>query len=82
MAVSVGIVIALVGQAVSFLTEVDLGRLWTTSGWWPRSGGLRRAHDSHCTVEVSLIAMVIATPLGLGAAMYLSEYAHPKAPAS
>ena len=23
--------------------------------------------------------MVIATPLGLGAAMYLSEYAHPKA---
>jgi len=30
------------------------------------------------TIEVSLIAMVIATPLGLGAAMYLSEYANPK----
>ena len=30
------------------------------------------------TVEVSVIAMVIATPLGLGAAMYLSEYASPR----
>ena len=30
------------------------------------------------TVEVSVIAMLIATPLGLGAAMYLSEYASPR----
>ncbi len=29
------------------------------------------------TVEVSVIAMLIAAPLGLGAAMYLSEYATP-----
>jgi phosphate transport system permease protein len=28
---------------------------------------------------ISLVAMVVATPLGLGAAMYLSEYAGPKA---
>ena len=79
MAVGVGIVIALVGQAVSFLTKVDLGRLWTTSGWWPRSGDFDVPTILIGTVEVSLIAMVIATPLGLGAAMYLSEYAHPKA---
>ena len=30
------------------------------------------------TLEVSVIAMLIATPLGLGAAMYLSEYASPR----
>ena len=35
--VSLAIVVALVGQAVNFLTEVDLGQLWTT-GWFPRSG--------------------------------------------
>ena len=58
---------------------MDLGRLWTTSGWWPRRGDFDVPTILIGTVEVSLIAMVIATPLGLGAAMYLSEYAHPKA---
>jgi phosphate transport system permease protein len=31
------------------------------------------------TVLISLIAMVVATPLGLGAALYLSEFATPRA---
>jgi phosphate transport system permease protein len=78
--VSLAIVVALIGQAVNFLTEVDLGQLWTT-GWFPRSG--IGEYDILTifigTVEVSVIAMVIATPLGLGAAMYLSEYASPRA---
>jgi phosphate transport system permease protein len=75
--VSVAIVIALVGQAVSFLAKVDLGQLWT-SGWFPRRGEFDILTILIGTVEVSVIAMLIATPLGLGAALYLSEYAPPR----
>jgi phosphate transport system permease protein len=75
--VSVGIVVALIGKTITFLTTVDLGALWT-EGWRPRSGQFDILTIFIGTVEVSLIAMLIATPLGLGAAMYLSEYANPK----
>jgi phosphate transport system permease protein len=77
LVVSVAIVVALVGQAVSFLAKVDLGQLWT-SGWFPRRGEFDILTILIGTVEVSVIAMLIATPLGLGAAMYLSEYAAPR----
>jgi phosphate transport system permease protein len=77
LVVSVGIVVALIGKAVTFLTSVGLGQLWT-EGWRPRSGEFDVPTIFIGTIEVSLIAMVIATPLGLGAAMYLSEYADPK----
>jgi phosphate transport system permease protein len=77
LVVSVAIVVALVGQAVSFLAKVDLGQLWT-SGWFPRRGEFDILTILIGTVEVSVIAMLIATPRGLGAAMYLSEYAPPR----
>jgi len=77
LVVSVAIVIALAGQAVSFLTKVDLGQLWT-SGWFPRRGEFDVLTVLIGTIEVSVIAMAIATPLGLGGAMYLSEYAGPR----
>jgi phosphate transport system permease protein len=76
LVVSVGIVVALIGKAVTFLTSVELGRLWT-EGWRPRSGQFDVATIFIGTIEVSVIAMMIATLLGLGAAMYLSEYADP-----
>ena len=76
LVVSVGIVVALIGKAVTFLSSVELGRLWT-EGWRPRSGQFDVATIFIGTIEVSVIAMMIATPLGLGAAMYLSEYADP-----
>jgi phosphate transport system permease protein len=74
LTVSVGIVVALIGQAASFLMNVDLAHLWT-DGWFPREGAFDIPTIFIGTFEVSLIAMVIATPLGLGAALYLSEYA-------
>lgn len=77
LVISLAIVIALVGQAINFLTKVDLDQLWTT-GWFPRSGDFDVLTILIGTVEVSVIAMLIATPLGLGAAMYLSEYATPR----
>ena len=77
MVVSVAIIVALAGKAVTFLSNVELGQLWA-DGWRPRSGEFDVLTIFIGTIEVSVIAMMIATPLGLGAAMYLSEYANPK----
>jgi phosphate transport system permease protein len=72
------ILVSLFEKTVEFLTAVDLSTLWT-SGWFPRRGLFDIKTIVAGTLIVSLVAMVVATPLGLGAAMYLSEYATPRA---
>ena len=76
--ISAAIVLSLVGRAFTFITNVPLESLWTT-GWFPR----RDAFDIRTVVAGTLIiagiGMLVATPLGLGAAIYLSEYAKPRA---
>lgn len=76
--ISVAIVASLAGGAIDFLTKVDLGRLWT-EGWFPRRNLFDIKTIVAGTLIVSVIAMVVAAPLGLGAALYLSEYASPRA---
>lgn len=76
--ISAAIVLSLVGRAVTFLTSVDLGSLWT-SGWFPRRGLYDLRTIVVGTLMIAGIAMLVATPLGLGAAVYLSEYARPRA---
>ena len=75
--VSAAIVLSLLGRAVGFITAVDLSALWS-SGWFPR----RDLYDIRTVVVGTLIiagiAMLVATPLGLGAGIYLSEYARPR----
>jgi len=73
---SAAIVISLVGEAASFLSQIDLGQL-SADGWFPRRGRFDLLTIVWHTVLTSLIAMAVATPLGLGAAIYLSEYAPP-----
>ncbi len=77
LVISVAIVLALLEQSIEFLSKVDPGALWTTNGWYPRSGYFDVLTILIGTIEIALIAMCIAAPLGLGAAMYLSEYATP-----
>ena len=76
--VSAAIVLSLFGKAVGFILEIDLSQLWA-DGWFPRRGRFDLRTIVWHTAVVSVIAMVVATPLGLGAAMYLSEYANPRA---
>ncbi len=76
--VSALIVFTLFGEAVTFLSKIDLSSLWT-SGWFPRRGMFDVKTIFAGTMIVSLIAMLVAAPLGLGAAIYLSEYARPRA---
>jgi phosphate transport system permease protein len=77
--ISALIVYSLVGEAATFLTRVDLGSLWSPAGWFPRRGLFDIKTIVAGTLVVAGIAMLVAAPLGLGAAMYLSEYAKPRA---
>lgn len=74
--VSTLIVWSLLREAWTFITQVDWADTWGQRGWFPRRG----LYDIPTIVVSSLIvtgiAMVVAGPLGLGAAVYLSEYAN------
>lgn len=75
--ISALIVWSLAAETWTFVSEVDPAQLWT-DGWFPRRG----MYDVKTLVVGSLlitgIAMAVAAPLGLGAAIFLSEYANPK----
>ena len=76
--VSVGIVLALAFRAVSFVTQVEFGALFA-GVWRPRQGQFDLTALFLGSTIVTGIAMLVATPLGLGSAIYLSEYARPRA---
>ncbi len=75
--ISVLIVVSLAREAFTFITQVELSALWT-DGWFPRRGMYDLRTIFLGSVLVTLIAMVVAGPLGMGAAVYLSEYARPR----
>ena len=77
---TIGILIALLSETIGFFGDVDIGEFFTTSVWtplfadaqfgvWPLVWG---------TLMTTGIALIVAVPLGLGAAIYLSEYARPR----
>jgi phosphate transport system permease protein len=72
--VSVLIVASLVGEAWTFVSQVEAASLWS-DGWFPRRGIYDIKTLLVGTLIVTVIAMAVAVPLGLGAAVYLSEYA-------
>jgi phosphate transport system permease protein len=75
--ISALIVLSLVGRAIEFLRLIPLSSLWE-SGWFPRRGLFDIKTLFVGTLLVTGIAMVVAAPMGLGAAIYLSEYARPR----
>ena len=76
--ISIAIVVSLLGNALTFFINVDKSTLWT-DGWFPRRGLFDIKTIVAGTLVISAVAMVVATPLGLGAGIYLSEYASPGA---
>ncbi len=62
--------------------SVGLSSLWdsgaTKPGWYPRNDRFDMVTLIGGTVIVSVIAIAVAGPLGLGAAVFLSEYAGPR----
>src|SRR5689334_3793302 len=77
--ITVLIVVSLIGEAWQFVTGADF--TWsslTDIGWFPRRGLYDIGTLLVGSLIVTAIAMVVAFPLGLGAAVYLSEYARPR----
>lgn len=78
--VSVGIVVSLVGEAVTFLDGLPgLSALWSDLGWSPGDEAFDLRTVMLPTLWIAVIAMAVAVPLGLGAAIYLAEYADRRA---
>jgi phosphate transport system permease protein len=77
IAISVAIILSLLGNALTFFLNVDKSSLWT-DGWFPRRGLFDIKTIVAGTLVISAVAMLVATPLGLGAGIYLSEYASPR----
>lgn len=80
--VTVLIILTLVVDAASFLskladTDDGLGSLFDI-GWFPRRGIFDIGTLVVGTLMVTGIAMMVAVPLGLGSAIYLSEFARPR----
>src|SRR5262245_51396559 len=61
--ISVAIVLSLIGNALTFLINVDPASLWT-DGWFPRRGLFDIKTIIAGTLVISAVAMVVATPLG------------------
>jgi len=78
--VTLGIVYELGKEALLFfqMPEVNLLATLTTTEWKPHIGKFGIWPLLNSTVMTTLIAMAIAIPLGMGVAIYLSEYASPK----
>jgi phosphate transport system permease protein len=74
--ISAFIIETVIVEAITFLSRIDLGQL-VGIGWFPRRGIFDITTLILGTLIVTVIAMVIATPVGLASAIYLSEYASP-----
>lgn len=80
VATTLGIVVSLVPTTVEFFRHVSVVEFFTTTTWAPlfkpaKYGVLPLVTG---TLMTTLIALVVALPIGLAAAIYLSEYAHPR----
>jgi len=73
--ISVLIVGSLLKETWTFVTEVDWSVTWGEIGWFPRQGLYDMPTLLVSSLIVTFVAMLVAGPLGLGSAIYLSEYA-------
>jgi phosphate transport system permease protein len=85
---TLGIVLSVVFESILFFQKVSVTEFFFGTDWSPQialradqvgaSGAFGAVPLFAGTMLVSLLAMLIAVPIGLMAAIYLSEYAHAK----
>ncbi len=73
--ISALILVSLFAKGTRFFGEVEWGRVFANDAWNPRQNRFSVSTIVVGSLTVTAIAMVVAVPLGLGAAVYLSEYA-------
>lgn len=79
--ITVSIVVVLGDQAWLFINDPEVGfrEFFLTTQWQPQIGDFGIWALVSATLTTSAIAILVAVPLGLSAAIYLSEYASPRA---
>ena len=66
------------GLAVEYSDQPTIIEFFTNTSWIPAIGEFGVIPLINATLMTSTIAMLVALPLGMGAAIYLSEYASPR----
>ncbi len=74
IAISIAIVLSLFGEAAGFVSKIELSQLFA-NGWFPRRGRFQLMALFTHSVIITGVAVALAVPLGIGSAIYLSEYA-------
>jgi phosphate transport system permease protein len=84
VATTIGIVVVLGSESLLFFRDpqVSLVEFLTGTRWQPAIGDFGIWPLATSTLITSTIALIVSVPLGLSAAIYLSEYASPRARAS
>jgi phosphate transport system permease protein len=76
--VTLGIIYTLLKETITFFGIVSIGEFLTNPKWTPlfqpQNFGVMPLVTG--SILIAFIASIVAIPLGLGAAIYLSEYAH------
>jgi phosphate transport system permease protein len=76
--ISILIVLSLIGGAISFIQQITPDQL-ISDGWYPRRGEFDLATLIVGSLLVAGVALLVAVPAGLLSAIYLAEYASPRA---
>ncbi|MDQ0316788.1 phosphate ABC transporter permease subunit PstC [Amorphus orientalis] len=83
---TVGIVLSMLGEALRFFTYINPIDFFFGTTWNPRFSTTGSSNQGEFgllpllwgTIMITVIAMLVAVPIGLMSAVYLSEYAGPK----
>ena len=81
---TVGIVLSMLFETVNFFSQYPASEFFFSTNWAPSFSGRGGASELGIlpllwgTLYISLIALVVAVPIGLLSAVYLSEYAGPR----
>ncbi|MDD2868099.1 phosphate ABC transporter permease subunit PstC [Neomegalonema sp.] len=84
---TVGILTSLIGETARFFSQIPVHKFLFGSTWSPLSGVFEGRLDQERvgalplfagTLLITFIAMLVALPIGLFAAIYLAEYASPR----
>ncbi|MCK0166560.1 phosphate ABC transporter permease subunit PstC [Jannaschia sp. S6380] len=81
---TVGIVLSMLFETIRFFDQYPWDEFFLSATWQPSFSGRGGASQLGIlpllwgTLYISLIALIVAVPIGLFAAIYLSEYAGPK----
>src|SRR5688572_12248340 len=75
--ISALIIFSLARETWTYVTQVEWATVFRSDGWFPRRGEYNIWTLLVGSGIVTAVAMIVAVPVGLGSAIYLSEYARP-----